>query len=243
MRLVGSKVRLQLPSSHAPGELGGPAAPKVGAFPALRAGGELAVEEDRDAECGDVLGDLAGDRARVVMALVGMPDDRRDVKGANVWMEAVVATEVDQVEGVLGSGHQGLDELVGLGGDRVDAAVVLRVEVAVEDTRVAGEGRLEGIDHSLASPLRELRYRHQRNRPPCASRLCHLISNSPSCTIASPSSSRVGFVTMQSRWTGTWTVPPIPAEAPKATWIVPAIFSSSRISPVSFALSFVRSEA
>ena len=43
----------------------------------------------------------------------------------------------------------------------------------------------------------------------------------------------------QSRWTGTWTVPPIAAEAPKATCAVPRIFSSSRMLPVRIASSLV----
>ena len=42
-----------------------------------------------------------------------------------------------------------------------------------------------------------------------------------------------------SRWTGTETVPPMPALAPNATWTVPSIFSSSRMLPVSVARSFV----
>ena len=64
-------------------------------------------------------------------------------------------------------------------------------------------------------------------------------SSSPSRTSASPSTSTVGSRTTQSRWTGTWTVPPIAAEAPKATWAVPRIFSSSRMLPVRIAASLV----
>ena len=64
-------------------------------------------------------------------------------------------------------------------------------------------------------------------------------SSSPSRTTASPSISTVGSSTTQSRWTGTWTVPPIAAEAPKATWAVPRIFSSSRMLPVRIASSLV----
>ncbi len=48
-----------------------------------------------------------------------------------------------------------------------------------------------------------------------------------------PSTLTSGSSTTQSRCTGTWTVPPIAAEAPKATWQVPRIFSSSSSSPVS----------
>ena len=55
----------------------------------------------------------------------------------------------------------------------------------------------------------------------------------------SPSTSSVASSTSTSRWTGTETVPPMPALAPNATWTVPSIFSSSRISPVSVARSFV----
>ena len=42
-----------------------------------------------------------------------------------------------------------------------------------------------------------------------------------------------------SRWIGTETVPPMPALAPKATWTVPRIFSSSSTLPVSCARSLV----
>ena len=49
----------------------------------------------------------------------------------------------------------------------------------------------------------------------------------------------VGSVTTTSRWTGTVTVPPIPALAPNAMCAVPRIFSSSRMLPVSVARSFV----
>ena len=45
--------------------------------------------------------------------------------------------------------------------------------------------------------------------------------------------------TTTSRWTGTVTVPPIPALAPNAMCAVPRIFSSSRMLPVSVARSFV----
>ena len=64
-------------------------------------------------------------------------------------------------------------------------------------------------------------------------------SSSPARTIGSPSTLNVGSSTTQSRWTGTETVPPIAAEAPKATWQVPRIFSSSSRLPVSSARSLV----
>ena len=60
-------------------------------------------------------------------------------------------------------------------------------------------------------------------------------SSSPARTSGSPSTLTSGFITTQSRWTGTWTVPPIAAEAPNATWQVPRIFSSSSRLPVRIA--------
>ena len=63
--------------------------------------------------------------------------------------------------------------------------------------------------------------------------------SSPARTSGSPSTLTSGSITTQSRWTGTWTVPPIAAEAPNATWQVPRIFSSSSRSPVRLARSLV----
>ena len=106
----------------------------------------------------------------------------------------------------------------GSAGEREDAAVVLAVGVAVEDPGV----RRRASPRARRSPARFGPRRSWGRRAAASGARRRDVgaqtSSSPSRTIASPSSSTVGFITTQSRWTGTWTVPPIAAEAPKATW-------------------------
>ena len=89
-------------------------------------------------------------------------------------------------------------------------------------------------DRGLVAPLGEVRDRERHGAA-----LTQTSSSPPRMSGSPPSTLTSGSSTTQSRWTGTWTVPPIAAEAPKATWQVPRIFSSSSSSPVSFAFSFV----
>ena len=119
-------------------------------------------------------------------------------------------------------------------GEGEDGAVVVGVGVAVEERRRRGRRRPRAPSSSSpVAPLGDVgdgeQGRHHRQ----------MTTSSPPLTIASPSISTVGSSTTQSRWTGTWTVPPIAAEAPKATWQVPRIFSSSRMLPVRIASSLV----
>ena len=184
---------MQLAGTHPARQLGGSALAEVGALVALGAGRKLAVEEDGDAERGDPLSGLAGGRHRCLVAIVQLPDDRADIEGADVRVQALMGAEVDQVDGVGGARHQRLDELGRLGRHREDAAVVLGVVVAVENSGVCAQGRLQGADHADVPALGEVRDSDERHLA------AHGISSSPSRTIASPSSSSVGFMTTQSR--------------------------------------------
>ena len=120
-------------------------------------------------------------------------------------------------------------ERLAAGREREHGAVVDRVGVAVEQLGRARERRGD-------------RRRSPRRPGPSekfGTASSHALSpqpptsSSPSRTSGSPSTLTSASSTTQSRWTGTWTVPPIAAEAPKATWQVPRIFSSSSSSPVS----------
>ena len=138
------------------------------------------------------------------MAILDLPDGWTDIEGADVRVKALMAAEVDQVEGVLGARDQRLHQLLALRGDREDAPVVLGVEMPVQHPSVRAQRRLEGADDPLVSPLGEIRDPDQRQLPDrLLFRGAHVTRSSPLPTIASPSSSTVGFITTQSRWTGT----------------------------------------
>ena len=117
-----------------------------------------------------------------------------------------------------------------LAGEREDGAVVVGVGVAVEDARHRPEARSSG------DPPRRRAPRRRWGRRAGSARSDEQLAVADE-RLAVDFDRRLEHT--QSRWTGTWTVPPIAAEAPKATWAVPRIFSSSRMLPVRIASSLV----
>ena len=119
----------------------------------------------------------------------------------------VCERHVDPLDAGTRAGHQGGDELNAGGGEGEHGAVVDGVGVAVEQP-CAAEGTGDRRDRLLVTPFGEVgdRERHSAQT-----------SSSPPRRIGSPSILSSGSNTTQSRWTGTWMVPPIAAEAPKAT--------------------------
>ncbi len=103
-----AEVGAQPPALHAQPELGQAAVAKVGALGVLGPAGQLAVEEDGDAEAADLRRKL--DRLGTGrLALVGVePDQRADVERADCRVQAVVGGHVDRLERLLGPGEQGV---------------------------------------------------------------------------------------------------------------------------------------
>ncbi len=122
----------------------------------------------------------------------------------------------------------------GVAGERVDAAVVLAVEV---DVRAAGRGRpawpRARRSPARCAPRRSWGRRAASARPSLrrAARRRGRAARRPASRSASSRRSRGGPAPGPS--------PPIAAEAPKATCAVPRIFSSSRMLPVRIAFSLV----
>ena len=144
-----------------------------------------------------------------------------------------MAAHVDPLDRRRGAGDERLGRARPGSPARVKTrAVVVAVGVAVEQ-RAAGRRRRPRARRSRRRRGPRRRSGRRAARPalrPAARRRGRA---------ARRRSSTSGSRTTQSRWTGTWTVPPIAAEAPKATWAVPRIFSSSSTLPVSFAFSLV----
>src|SRR4029077_15868816 len=168
-----------------------------------------------------------------VAVLLAQPDDRADVERADRRVRPHIRGHVDRLQRLLGARGQRLGQSARPTRQSEDAAAVVAVGVEVEDRRAPPEERRQPPQRLLVRGRRNVgdgkQRRHRRPQ----------ISSSPPPRIASPSISTVGSLTTTSRWTGTCTVPPIPAEAPKATCAVPKIFSSSRMFPVRIASSLV----
>ena len=93
------------------------------------------------------------------LQVVGLDrDDRNDVRGADPRMRAVVPAQVDPLARARDPRQQRLHELVRLADEREDGAVVVRVDVHVEQPRRRGERAAEGVDDALVSPLGEVRH-------------------------------------------------------------------------------------
>src|SRR5215207_2054384 len=191
--------------------------------------GEVAVEEDGDAGGADRVGrqQRLGDRRAALLLL--QVHDRRDVERADARVQAVVGAEIDPGRGLGGAGRERAMQLAGRAREEEHRAVVVGIGGAVEDVGVRREGGADRVEHRFVAALRDVgdgdQPRHSRKRPASSTRV--------------PPTSSVASSTRQSRWTGTDTVPPMPALAPNATWTVPSIFSSSRMLPVSVARSLV----
>src|SRR5882757_1792214 len=228
-----AEVGSQLAPLHPQPQLRQAAVAEVGALGAAGLAGQRAVEEDRHADPADLVGD--GDRlgAGHLAILLAQPDDRADVERPDRRVHPYIRGHVDRLERLLGAGHERLGQSARLARQGEDRAAVVGVSVDVEDLGAPPERRAELVEDGLVAGRRDVGDGEQDRHRGAQ------ISSSPPPRIASPSISTVGSLTTTSRWTGTCTVPPIPAEAPKATCAVPKIFSSSRMFPVRIASSLV----
>ncbi len=90
--VVGGEIAL----AHPPSQLDVATAAKVGALAALRRARQLAVEEDRQSERAESIGDRAGEVDRTRPERLVVPDDRTDVDRADSRVGADLAGDVDQ---------------------------------------------------------------------------------------------------------------------------------------------------
>ena len=161
----------------------------------LRAGRQVSVEENRDAEPADLVGDL--DRLGMRGGAIGgiEPDDRAYVERADRRVQALMGAHVDRRDRLLGAAGQRVEQGARRAGKGEDSAVVVGVGVAVEQGRPAREGLLQLGDAAGVAPLGNVGDGEQRHTTQTKS--------SPARTSGSPSISTVGSSTTQSRWTGT----------------------------------------
>ena len=73
-------------------------------------------------------------------------------------MRALVAAQVDPLARARDPGEQRLDELVRLADEREDGAVVVGVDVHVEQPRRRRERLAQRLDHRLVAALGEVRH-------------------------------------------------------------------------------------
>ena len=124
---MGAAVWPQLAGLHPQPQLGQAAVTEVGALGTPRTARQLAVEEDRNAEPADLVGDL--DRLDTGSAALGRvePDDRAHVKRPDCRVDALVRAHVDLLDRLLGAPDEGVEQRPRLGGERKDRAVVLGI--------------------------------------------------------------------------------------------------------------------
>ena len=151
LKLAGRDPALQLLRSAAPEEC------------RAAASSELAVEEDGQLELGaDPLRDTQSDRLRLLHLRRNQRHDGHDVGGADPRVNALVAAEVDVVARAGDPGDKSLDECIVSTDEREDGAVVVGVDVHVEQARVSRERRSHRLDDLGIAPLRDVRHRLQR---------------------------------------------------------------------------------
>ena len=169
VRQAGAEVGPQLARLHPPPELGQAAVAEVGALAAAGGAGQLAIEEDRQAEAAD----LGRDRDRLGpggVAVGGVePDHRADVEGADRRVGAAVGRHVDLLERHLGAGHERFGQPPGAAGEAEDGAVVVGVAVAVEQGGAAGEGGADLRQRRLVASLGDVGDGEQGRHVPQAS--------------------------------------------------------------------------
>ena len=90
--------------------------------------------------------------------------DRDDVGGADPRMGALVAAQVDAVARAGDAREQRLDQLVRVADEREDRAVVVGVDVHVEQARGRRERTAQRLDHRVVAAFREVGHRLQ-HRP------------------------------------------------------------------------------
>ena len=91
-------------------------------------------------------------------------DDRDDVRGADPRVRADVQAQVDPVPRAHDSGEQRVDELLVAADEREDRAVVVLVDVHVEQVGVRGQRGADRSERRAVAPLREVRDGFERKR-------------------------------------------------------------------------------
>ena len=126
--VVGGEIAL----AHPPGQLDVAATAKVGALAALRRARQLAVEEDRQGERAEPLGDRVGEVDRSRPERLVVPDDRTDVDRADPRVRADLTGDVDQPDREVGEADECRQQRRLVTGEGEDGAVVDRIGVLVE---------------------------------------------------------------------------------------------------------------
>ena len=146
------------------GQFERPTAANPGALGVLGSGGELAVEEDRDA---GVLGHQRrhGERlrARRPAPLLVLVDDRHHVDGPDVRVDALVLAQVDLGDRSPREPDQRLTQFALVAGEREHAAVVVGVGVDVEHARRADRA-LEALQLCQVAAFAEVGHSHEHGR-------------------------------------------------------------------------------
>jgi hypothetical protein len=160
VKALGAEVRPQVASVDPTLQLIRTAAPEERG-PAAR--GELAVQEDREAE-------VVADSPRQL--LCGVPrtrhvirEDRHDgdhVGGADPRMSSFVTAQVDPLPGARDRREQRVHEVALLADEREDRTVVIDVGVDVQQLGALTESRSQRVQRWLLAALGEVRHRFER---------------------------------------------------------------------------------
>jgi len=129
------------------------------------AGRKLAVEEHRQAELADPLGQLQGGCFRPLHIGRTKRDDWHHVSRSDPGMRALVATQVDSVSSTANGVDQRTDQRLVLTHDRENRSVVVGIRVHVEEAHL-GERCADRIDDGPVAPLGEVRHRLEGQHSP-----------------------------------------------------------------------------
>ena len=110
---------------------------------------QLAVEKDGQAEpLADAYRELQGRRPGPSHVLRTNADERHDVRDADSRMRTLVLPQVDALARARDAGEERLDQLVLLAGEREHGAVVIGIDMNVEEPRPARERLPDGVDRA-----------------------------------------------------------------------------------------------
>jgi ABC-type multidrug transport system fused ATPase/permease subunit len=153
----------ELARVDAPLELLGAAAPVEGGLAAVL--GQPSVEEDREPELvGEPVGEEERSRPRAVLVLGPERHDRDDVRHSDPRVGSLVGAEVDEIDGRANACDERRDELLAEADERVDGAMVVGVDVYVEQPSRLRHRASEAHEDALVATLGDVRHRLERER-------------------------------------------------------------------------------
>jgi hypothetical protein len=128
---------------------------------------EAAVEEHRKPQFGaDAVCEGERGAPRVLLGSRFERDERDDVGGSDPRVGALVLAQIDPLDRGRDPTEQRLDQLLSGADEREDRAMVIPVDVDVQQPRGCGESIAERLERRLVAPVRDVgdRFEGQRHR-------------------------------------------------------------------------------